>query len=346
MLQKQSSLTWGLQICTYQRAEMLQRCISCALGQSVAPAEIVIVDASDDWQMTRDRIAALAAQAPFAVRLVYEAAEVRSLPHQRNQALRHMTCDIVFAIDDDSLMYPDCAEKILEIYESDKARLVAGVGAEERSVPPDAAGDRDDQLNLGACCRQKSAVRLFFEAQLAMKYHFVPYDGWRKRNIRVQGAYPVHLNNGFCTTFRREYGVRVGWSEVLRFYALHEDGDFNYRLSEFGALVRAEKAFLCHMQAPGGRLSRRVVNRLRVLNLLALHKTHSLAPLSSALAILRSFLRFAALYLIIDPAQRRFTLPTVRSYLYGITMIPVMLFGKRENFAAFYRSLQEQTLKL
>jgi glycosyltransferase involved in cell wall biosynthesis len=44
---------------------------------------------------------------------VYNSAEHRSSTLQRNQGLQLATADVVFLLDDDSLMYPTCAEEIM-----------------------------------------------------------------------------------------------------------------------------------------------------------------------------------------------------------------------------------------
>ena len=63
------------------------------------------------------------------IRWTYVAAARRSSASQRNQGVRLSTADILFLIDDDSLMYPDCAEQIMRIYEADKDKAVSGINA-------------------------------------------------------------------------------------------------------------------------------------------------------------------------------------------------------------------------
>jgi glycosyltransferase involved in cell wall biosynthesis len=122
-------LTWGLTIATYNRADCLRTCVALAVAQTRPPSEVVIVDASDDWSKARDTILSEIAADNPAVRWTYQQARVRSLTHQRNQALDQTTADVLFLIDDDSFMFDDCAAEIMAIYEADPEGKIAGVSA-------------------------------------------------------------------------------------------------------------------------------------------------------------------------------------------------------------------------
>jgi glycosyltransferase involved in cell wall biosynthesis len=130
-------LTWSLSVPTYRRPVVLKECVGCALAQTRPPHEIVIIDASDDWDASKEEISRLLDDSRMAVRLVYEKAVVASSAAQRNQAMAASTSDVVFLIDDDSLMYPDCAEVVMDIYERDVSRRVLAVAAAAAMVAGD-----------------------------------------------------------------------------------------------------------------------------------------------------------------------------------------------------------------
>ena len=50
------TLSWGLAIATYNRADVLVRCVKLALQQTRPPIEVVICDSSPDWETTRGAI--------------------------------------------------------------------------------------------------------------------------------------------------------------------------------------------------------------------------------------------------------------------------------------------------
>ena len=92
---------WGICIATLDRPDVLRRTIAHALSQTVPPAQIVIVDASDGWQASRDAIAAMLQSRP-AIRLDYVHSEIRSSTTQRNTGIALCDTEVIFIIDDDS----------------------------------------------------------------------------------------------------------------------------------------------------------------------------------------------------------------------------------------------------
>lgn len=339
------TLTWTLTICTYNRPHFLVETLRCALGQTRRPAEVVVVDASDTWEEHRDQMLEEFAAEWETVTLVYVPADVRSLTFQRNQALRLATSDIVFSLDDDIYLYPDAAEKVMAVYEADTDSEIAMVTGRFADGPYQTSG-KAKHVQAGEPVG-RSKLREWFETQLTLDSHFVPYAdpvdmGPVPASVRHLNVHPSGLVNGGRTTFRRVFAMDSGWTELLRYYATHEDSDFSYRLSRFGRLVVAPDAGFFHADGNDSTASRFRINTIRVRNLLALHAVHSSNHIRSALRCFGSFTKFAGLYLIIDAAQKRFSFPTVRAYAYGIAQIPVFLFLPMKNFQQWYTELQER----
>src|SRR5438552_18364771 len=107
------SLSWSLVVATYNRKDVLSRCLALAAGQHRRPLEIIVVDASPDWAATRARVMTELSAHHHHVHWEYVQARRRCLTAQRNQGVRLSHADVLFLIDDDSLMYPDCAEHVL-----------------------------------------------------------------------------------------------------------------------------------------------------------------------------------------------------------------------------------------
>jgi glycosyltransferase involved in cell wall biosynthesis len=122
-------LTWSLVVATYRREFILPHCIMLAARQSRPPKEIAVVDASPDWQSSRERISREIECSHPHIRFVYERAIQPSLTAQRNQGLDLATADVVFLFDDDTLMHQGCAAEIMAIYDADTERAVVGVQA-------------------------------------------------------------------------------------------------------------------------------------------------------------------------------------------------------------------------
>src|SRR5438105_545340 len=71
-------LTWALVIATYQRPDMLLRCLRLAVQQTRPPRELVIIDASPNWKDVRDQARTVAARSSTHCVCIYEPAIKRS----------------------------------------------------------------------------------------------------------------------------------------------------------------------------------------------------------------------------------------------------------------------------
>ncbi len=340
-----SRLSWTLAICTYNRPDFLIETLKFALAQTRPPVEIVVVDASDNWDDHRDRVIREFADHWSRVALVYEPATVRSLTFQRNQAMNLATSDIVFSIDDDIYLFADAADKIMRIYEADPEHKLAMVAGQFTADAPGVEAQTEDHATTPPTLVEK--LRAWVQNQLTLDGHFVPYGeevdrGQLSQRVQAAGGTPGGLINGGRTTVRREMAVETGWSELLRYYSTHEDSDFSYRMSHMGRLAHATQAGFFHADGNEMTRGRYLVNLIRVRNLVALHVIHSQNRWRSAFRLSSSFLKFAALYTAIDPIQKRFSFPTARAYLYGLVQVPFVLFWPFKDFPVWYTGLQEK----
>ncbi|MCP5085232.1 MAG: glycosyltransferase [Rhodobacteraceae bacterium] len=311
---------------------------------------MVIVDASDDWETTRQTLQAECAELWQQVALIHVPANVRSLTYQRNQALGLASGDIVFSLDDDIYLYPDTAAIIMRAYEADRDTEIAVIGAHFVERAPDGPkhstnGETPRRVSLPK--RLLGGIKSGLESQLSLDHHFVPYDAPvdtspLPQSVEGLGLLPGGLVNGGRTTFRRRFGEQMRWSELLRYYATHEDSDFSYRMLQLGRLVVAPDARLFHADGNERPFKRFKVNTIRARNLMALHRVSSRNRWLSCFRLLKSFLYFAGLYALIDPAQGRYSLPTVRAYLFSILQIPLFLFAPISDFRGWYIGLQEK----
>ena len=249
--------------------------------QTYPPKEIIVVDSSDDWQQHSAHVLENIAPKYPHITWIYEQALIRSSATQRNQGAQLASGDILFMFDDDSLVYKDCAENIMAIYNADLDQRVAGVNAVHVSSPPDGAELRAQEVpaenpttkNYNPLVR---AVRDLLQADNI----YVPYDpDFPKHHV------PETLNNlnvgrrrllvGWGMTFRRDVFLQEEFEPLLRYYSSGEDSDLSYRISRHGVLLTAFDARLHHVGSVGGRLSEYVVTVFGALNPLVLHRLHS-----------------------------------------------------------------------
>lgn len=347
------ALTWSLVIATYNREHILPRCLRLAARQTRGPKEIVVVDASPDWEVTRSRLSEEFAQNYAAIPLYYLQAIRPSLTAQRNQGIDFATGDILFLIDDDSLMYPDCAEQIMAIYEADVDHAIQGVSAIQNPVPPDAeevASDQAVQQGVVAVRPKETWLRQFVKSLLATEQtYFLPYDEDYPHtpipnHLHAYTIGQIQVMAGYSMTFRRSVLQKERFSEVLLRYAAGEDQDLSYRVSRHGALVNAVNAQLCHLEISGGRLSLFKVIALAVMNPAVLQRLHS--PNISMVRqkwqkivwqrVMINFLK--------DFSERKFHFSRTRGVLYGLRQLSQIYRQTPEELLQWYPQFQADFL--
>ncbi len=341
--------SWALVLCTYRRADVLLRCIGLALGQTRPPSRVVVVDASPDWEATRERVRALVTDRAPDLPLVYVPAERPSSTHQRNTGVELASEDVVFLIDDDSLMYPDCAEEVMRVYETDLDRTIQGVSPIQVPFPPDVPRtsneDATDPMAAHAEPRQ-SALRRAVKALLRTEStYFLPYDAQVPRHPAPRGVDPdsigiIEVMTGCTMTFRRSAVLRERFAEVLVRYAAGEDQDLSYRVSRHGPIVNAVRARICHLGAAGGRLSHYTVTVVAALNPAVLQRIHS-PDIDRVSHQWNEILRKRMVIgLLKDLSARRWSLPTVRGVRRARTLLPEVRRRSPRELETWYPAVQ------
>jgi len=320
--------SWGLAIATLNRGDDLLFCVRCALAQTLPPSEIVIVDGTADQDASRRDIAAAIERVGRPVRLIHERAERLSSGHQRNQAVRRATADILFLIDDDSSLYPDAAERIVEVYAADRERRVPGVaGLITHTLPPDPDDPGWGRVEAGAVPPAppggqgvlKQWVRRILDADNIV----LPYDDDFPSHPIPAEVTRLHVGRrrtmaGHQMTVRREHAVAEPFDEMLERYSATEDTDMSYRLSRRGPLLTALDARIHHpAEAARGR-DPYVIATVQALNPVALHRKNA-TDQARARRLQRQMLRRrTVIELTKDLARRDLTLPRARGFLRGL----------------------------
>jgi glycosyltransferase involved in cell wall biosynthesis len=340
-------LCWALVIATYQRELILPRCLRLAARQTWPPSEMVVVDASPDCQNTRATISTELQTAHPEIPLKYVAAEKRSSAAQRNQGVRLTNADVVFLIDDDSLMYADCAEQIMRIYQADTQGAVAGVNAVHVPTPPDLPEDElARRPSEHGTTRQYGRLARVVRRLLRADDLFVPYDADFPEHPLPEALKKLPIGTrplmaGWGMTFRREICLKEPFEEILSHYAAGEDSDMGYRASRHGVLLTALEGRLCHLGAGGGRLARFVVAALGNLNPMVLHRLYS-TDLRRSRRRLRALLwrRFWIL-LAKDLSRRRLSIPDARGLLYAWRWLGTILARDPGELRVWYPKFQQ-----
>jgi GT2 family glycosyltransferase len=293
---RSKELTWAWCIATYKRHNVLERSTALALSQTIPPSEVIVTDASPDWEVGAARIADLVDRAATAglprPRLSYERAEKASLPHQRNQSVSRSTADILVMFDDDTLMFPDTAQKILEIYSLDEHEIIQAVTAVQKLEPPpppawisktdilSAGGETNSIHPIDLPKKSRSRLAEFVRSMLRATDRFAPYDP-------VPPSHPIpsflagkDVNSwkaaaGYCLTVRRTAAMREPFDGRLVGYSPTEDTDMTYRLTRHGPIIANHQAFIYHLESPGSRFGLQKRTALGAINPLLFHRVHS-----------------------------------------------------------------------
>jgi len=311
------SQSWTLAICTYNRPQILRRALRTTLQQTRLPNQIVVVDASDDWASTWQAIRDEGLTDVPGIEWDYAPAEIRGLACQRNQSIRAVTSDVVMLFDDDTLLYPDCAEAMMRVYEADEGGVLAGVQARRVPEPPDtdaqvgpnqAISDQaDPPSGKGQVPR---AGRLWKRAQdwFGMTRYLLAYEPMPERalpdELSGMGLTIHHSFRGAVMSYRTEVIREVGFEEALQRYSYLEDADASQRAARHGLLVEAYEARACHLEEHSGREGRYPVIVMGGTNAMLLHRLHAQDPEASRRAY-RKILSRRSWYLLAKDVKAR-----------------------------------------
>lgn len=350
-----ATLTWSLVVCTYRREQVLPRCVRCALTSTRPPKQVIVVDASPDWDVTRAKILGEFEAAHPTVEFLYHKARRASLTAQRNQALELTTADVAFMLDDDSLIFPDTAEKIMAVYDADTAgEIVALTPLFVAEVPdahlgvtskghPTAGSTPKNEWGGGNPLRRIARTLLWSDTQL------MPYDGdgtARPVPPALKATFelwPAKFSTG-SATFRTAAVRNARFEELLERYAAAEDWDISERIRHKGLIAYVPAARQCHLEAPGGRLSRRTVATLKFCNFMALHVLHSTDVRRSRRLHKQFVIRRLIADVLADLAKLRFDFGRTRGTLRAAKLLPV-IFGKTPaELRAWYPQFQRDII--
>lgn len=347
-----NELSWTLGIATYNRRVDLLDCLRLALLQTRPPEQIVIVDASADWEVTREEVRRSLAPILDGVDWMYVAALKPSAAVQRNQCLDLATCDVVFLIDDDSMMFADCAAEIMKVYEADVDHLICGVSAlEVRSHPDDHGGPL---LAVGGVSSDSDAVGpRGFIAWVRRVAHaeevFVPYDSDAPmRALPDSITSTVRIGRrlfmaGMTMTVRREPARATRFEDCLIDRG-PEDSDISCRLARIGAIVTALDARLHHRGSVSGRYSPYSRVALDYLAGVVLHRLHSADLAKSRRRLIAMLRRRTWIGLLKDLSRRQWRLPNTRAAIFAWSHLSRVMSMSKEQVREWYPKYARQFL--
>jgi GT2 family glycosyltransferase len=356
-MSQKEQLSWAVVIPTYQRSQVLLRCLHFVSQQSLPAKEIIVVDASPNWQQTREQVMQnLVSQTPATTTWHYVPARQASSATQRNQGIELATADIIFLIDDDSFMYSECAAEVIHVYTHDTARQVAGVMPKLEPLPPNDLTQITDlnqkittpgwqqtlttiQVNL-----RSLAKRLIKDDDIFIPYDFTFPKYTLPANLQNLAVHTVPMFHGARMSYRREILAQVRFEETLERYAVNEDNDVCYRASRLGMLLQVLTARICHIQVAEGRLTRFTTTALWGLNQAVLHRFHSPDLKKFTQLFIKLLWRRLFTQTLKDILDRRWTLPSTRGIWFVFKHYETILAKTPEELRTWYPTFQQQLI--
>jgi GT2 family glycosyltransferase len=243
-------------IATRNRPGDLRDTVASVAAQTVLPAELCIVDSSDETP-TRPEIEELCAGVGLSLTYVHPAP--RGLTVQRNVGIDRTKGDPVFFIDDDVALAPDCHERVLDVY-AEWGSKIGGV----RATPVRPA-------------RPALATRIYRRI-FGIGGWWPESSGKVRRGFYAEGisdsvgVRKIEYMNGWFMSYRREVFDHERFDEALSGYAYKEDIDFSYRVSRHHTLVQTPHARCDHLKSDSARMSSHQLQRMNLANQFYLHR--------------------------------------------------------------------------
>lgn len=333
-------------IATRNRPDALALSLPLLIGQSRPPAQIIIIDSSDDTEAVDAAVDRVVRDTGYPIRLERGP---RGSSHQRNRGIALATAPVIFFPDDDSLCYPGTTAALMEIYERDAERRIAGICATDALVPPPGvdlgqsyamdATHAGQARRMGMRHRMEKALTdlnpFLALGQALMRQQ--PAPEW----IAEYDAVPVEWMTGYRMSFRAEVIRETGFEETFAGYGLYEDIDASFSALRCGALVGAHRAAIYHHRFPNGRPDRFAFAAMSIVNrghVIAKQTAEGRLPVAETRAIRRKAQNYARLRMLSllprlrsAPAREDF-----RGSRAGLAMLDRLFAARPEDLPAVY----------
>jgi len=228
---------------TRNRAGVLRRALESLAAQSAQPAEVIVVDASDD---TSTRSFCADAPIPGLESAVsWQAAQVLGAASQRNDGVRAGSHSVIGFMDDDILFEPMCFARLWEALNSDSC--LGGVNAmitNQRYQPPGWISRLVFRLMAGG--EQAS----YAGRVLGPAVSLLPED-----RDDLPEVVPVEWLNLGCTLYRRQALPDPPFPSHFIGYSLMEDLALSLIVGRCWKLANVRTARIYHDSQPGAHKS-------------------------------------------------------------------------------------------
>jgi glycosyltransferase involved in cell wall biosynthesis len=240
---------------TANRSAVLRRTLESLAAQSSQPAQVILVDASED-QATRS---ACVEQPVTGLRseVVWRTAQTRGAASQRNEGMSECGHAVIGFFDDDILFEPHCVARLWAALQSDAG--LGGVSAmvsNQRYQPPGRISRFMFRLMAG---RRETS---YAGHVLGPAVNLLPED-----RDDLPEVVPVQWLNTTCTLYRREALPEPVFPANFTGYSLMEDLTLSLTVAKDWRLSNARTARIFHDSQPGSHKNDSVAtSRMELVN--------------------------------------------------------------------------------
>jgi len=219
------------------------RTLDSLLEQGVLPAELIVVDGSED-DVTRGVVVAFARSSKDLCKVSYLRAETLGAAAQRNQGVAAATQPVIWFFDDDILFEPECVSRLWSaLHAADDVGGVNAMITNQLYQSPGIASRLMFRLMGGGS--SGFAGRL-----LGPAVNLLPED-----RADLPEVVPVEWLNTTCTMYRREALPVPPFPAHFTGYSLMEDVTLSVVVGRKWKLVNARTARIYHDSQPGSHKS-------------------------------------------------------------------------------------------
>ena len=235
-------LSFGVIVCTYNRKNLLEQCLSSWSQSDYLPDQFIVVDATENAEQYREELLQKFPQLFLGADSQYIVTDKPGLTRQRNLGLKEIKTDIVCFADDDAFVTQAYSTKILEVFEQDQQKIIGGVNGVS-------IGQFDNLLQ-----KYSRLIKNFFRDHLGWFFQriYIP-----KNQTKLFAPLPSDLKNSFPLihidrlwganmNYRTELLSHLEFDENFRRYGLFEDVDLSVQVGKTHKLVCCLDAELTH----------------------------------------------------------------------------------------------------
>jgi len=273
-------------ICTKDRPDALFECLVTFIYQNNKPDEILIVDSSseENKKKVQNNINKIRKIMLLNINIKLIHSEP-GLTHQRNIGIKNINdkSELVFFLDDDSIVLPDYFQNILEAVQNNKE--VSGFFG----------------ITIDKNTHKHSCLKQFIKRSFLITNNFGSKSKIMKSfNPSFRGKfngreYFSEIMNGNMVCRRKVFNS-VLFDENLRSYALMEDIDFSFRVSKLFKIMQVPNAFIFHNYSNANRLDICSINFMKGVNHRYLFKKNMKKSIINNIAFWWSVLGYILLF--------------------------------------------------